>query len=80
MVIYVKVGHILSLKNAMSLEGFNTRIPCIISQSLPTELKEISTNTAESGYEPTTGPITLGRGALHLYDKGNQSLFIVTFV
>jgi hypothetical protein len=70
--------HILSLKNAMSLVGFNTRIPCIISQSSTNWAN--STNTAESGYEPTTGPITLDRGALHLYDKGNQSLFIVTFV
>jgi hypothetical protein len=36
--------------------------------ALPTELKEISTNTvSRGGYEPTTVPITLGRGVFPLH-------------
>ena len=35
--------------------------------ALPTELKEISTNiVSRGGYEPTTVPITLGRGAFNV--------------
>ena len=47
----VTVQHALSLKNAMSLLG-----------------KEISTNAvSRGGYEPTTVPIILGKGAFPLH-------------
>jgi hypothetical protein len=39
----------------------------VVSNSSTTELKEISTNTvSRGGYEPTTVPIILGRGAFSL--------------
>jgi hypothetical protein len=48
--------------------GFDPGTSCIETTSLPTELKEISTNAvSRGGYEPTTVPIALGRGAFPLH-------------
>jgi hypothetical protein len=60
----------------MSPMGFNLGTSRMKATVLPTELKEISTNTVSRGsYEPTMVPITLGRGAFPLYwsDQENWS-------
>ena len=57
------IQHILSKKNAMSPMGFDpgTTVTTLL---LPTELKEICTNTVSGDvYQPITVPITLGREA-----------------
>ena len=42
----------------------------LLATALPTELKEISTNTvSRGGYESTTVPITLGRGEAYHYSN-----------
>ena len=52
----------------MSPMGFNLGTSRMKATVLPTELKEISTNTVSRGsYEPTMVPITLGRRAFPLY-------------
>ena len=64
----VTVEHVLLPKNAMSRLGFDCCISRIVSNVLPTVLKEFSTNAASrSGFEPTIVPITLGMGAFPLH-------------
>jgi hypothetical protein len=63
--IILTLEHALSPQIAMSAMGFDPG-----TTALPTELKEITINAViRGGYEPTTVPITLGRGEFPLQYK-----------
>lgn len=63
----VTVGHILSLKFAISWWDLIPRPLALQAIILPTELKETSTySVSREVYEPTTVPTTLGRGVYPL--------------
>jgi hypothetical protein len=66
--------HALSPQIAMSAMGFDPG-----TTALPTELKEITINAViRGGYEPTTVPITLGRGEFPLQYKWPAKLCTIT--
>ena len=66
--------HVLPPKIVMSPMGFDPG-----TTALPTELKEITTNAViRGGYEPTTVPITLGRGEFPLQYKWPAKLCTIT--
>jgi hypothetical protein len=63
----VTVEHILSPKNAMPTMGIDPGTSCLVSHHSTNWAKGISINSVSIvGYEPTTVPLSLGKGAFPL--------------